>query len=94
MTLMRDRVINFAGAVLVPMLIEVVLLILFKEFPSMAWARSPASLFISSSAGFVFLIREYRLWSLVVALAYFPAMTFFLFWFGLMFVGLVYGDSL
>jgi hypothetical protein len=49
---------------------------------------------VSTIAGFAFVICEYRWWSVVVGLAYFPAMLLILFYFSFFVVGAIYGDAL
>jgi hypothetical protein len=76
---MRPRIINLAGAVLVPLALWILLLEVFPDLPFMRWEWSgTVSAFVFAGAGFVFVAREYQRRLLVIALAYLPAMTVFL----------------
>jgi hypothetical protein len=76
---MGPRVLNLAGAVLVPLGLWILLMEVFPDLPFMRWEWSgTVAALVFAGAGFVFVAREYRRGLLVIALAYFTAMTVFL----------------
>ena len=87
------RTHSLIAALLVPLLVQTMFLVLSKSFHQQVFGGEIAPL-IPCVLGFVFLAREYRWYSLIGALVYFPAMYFLLFGFSLSFAGMVYGDFL
>jgi vacuolar-type H+-ATPase subunit I/STV1 len=90
---MTPRTANFAAALLLPLAVQAALVILSKEALLSALLDGYRTLIASTLAGFIFVIREYRWWSVIVALAYIPAMLLILVYFSFLVVGAVYGDA-
>ena len=91
---MRRRGLNFLAALVVPLIVQTAYLVLSRQIPSFTWRGDYGALMVSAAAGFTFMIRQYRWWSVVVGLAYFPAALVILFYFSLVLLGAIYGDSL
>ncbi len=49
---------------------------------------------VSEAVGFVFVVKKFNFYSLLIGLLYFPVLYFFLHWFGFAVAGLVFGDFL
>jgi hypothetical protein len=87
---------NIVAAMLVPFVVEALLQVWIE------WSRNPyrsvswdfASFAISAAAGFVFLVREFHLRAIGIAIVYFPMIFMALLIFALWFNGVVYQNWL
>jgi hypothetical protein len=94
MNLLRHRGVNFLAALIVPLIVQAAFVVLSRQMPSFTWRGDYVALMVSAIAGFAFIIRQYRWWSVVVGLAYFPAVLVILIYFTFFLIGAIYGDSL
>ncbi len=68
---------------------------IYEQFrPSLPGSVAGYAFLVSAALGFVWLAFEFRLYSIPLALLYFPAMSYLLIGFSFAFVGWVYHDSL
>jgi hypothetical protein len=85
--------ISLASAIVVPLIAVVGLIVLERTFEEVVpWYGTAASIWMACAAGFVFVARQFRWYSVLLAAPYFAAMYFVVLFWGLMFIGWVYGD--
>jgi hypothetical protein len=84
---------NLLASVIVPFVLQALWLVAYRTFELRPPEVIETYAFLAAAlVGFVFLAREFRLYSLLMALVYFPAMAYALIWFSFVFVGGVYHD--
>ena len=87
------RVFNLLAALAMPCvgvaLVEVLVRTNNVQITNSWWTLNACAL-----AGFIFLMREFRGYALILAVLYFPLIQFVMLGFGLAFAGMVYGDFL
>jgi hypothetical protein len=90
----RRSAINIAAALLIPIFLQALFISLFytTKIP-LPWVDNFYSEFVFTGVGILFLARQFRWWSILVALAYAPGMFAFLVYFAVVFNS-VFGNSL
>ncbi len=84
-----------SASVVVPFAIQAMLVVIDREFhPSVPDVAGLISVGFSSAVGFAFLAYELGIYSLIIALGYFPVMMILLVGFSLDVVGWIYHDYL
>jgi len=94
----KRSVMNLAAAMLLPFLAQAVIILLASPLSLEKHLRfdDPLSTMlvtftVSSAVGFVFLVREFRWYSVIVGLVYFPMLAALLFYFSFAFSAFVFG---
>ena len=90
---LRSRAFNLTAALVLPC-VAIALLNLATRTTDLQIRNSWLALNACALTGFVFLIREFRAYALILAVVYFPLIQLVMLGFGLAFAGLVYGDFL
>ena len=89
------RTVNVTASLVAPFAMQAILVVINRELrppvPDIAGLISVGS---SAAVGFAFLAYEFGIYSLIIALAYFPVMAIVLIGFSLDVVGWIYHDYL
>jgi hypothetical protein len=92
MTKWRRSALNVLASLIVPFIVQAGWIVFERTFrPELPSVIATYSFLLGAVVGFVWLIYEFRIYSLLIAVIYFPLMSFLLFGFSLDFVGNVYG---